>query len=110
MKQLTIVGYLGKDAEILKKDDKISVLFSVAVMEKYEKDGQEHENTDWFSCFKNFKKEPESLMPYLKKGIKVFIQGKPNFGISNSGNGIYINNTINVQKFDILTFPETSQN
>ncbi|WP_299116898.1 single-stranded DNA-binding protein [uncultured Winogradskyella sp.] len=110
MKQITIVGHLGKDATINKKKDKFSLMLNVAVSEKYEVNGNEVEQTDWFTCFKNFKSPPESLTKHLKKGIKILIQGKPTFSISKTESEVYQNLNINIQHFDILTFPETSQN
>jgi single-strand DNA-binding protein len=72
MKQLTIIGNLGNDATQKEANGAKFLEFSVAVNEKYKKaDGTTVESTDWIHCtYKGL-----GLLPFLKKGDKILVQG-----------------------------------
>lgn len=72
MKQLTIIGNLGNDAIQKEANGAKFLEFSVAVNEKYKKaDGTTVESTDWINCtYKGL-----GLLPFLKKGDKILVQG-----------------------------------
>jgi single-strand DNA-binding protein len=72
MKSMKIIGHLGGDAVIKTVNGNSFIEFSVAVNEKYKKaSGQEVEELQWFTCTtKN-----EKLVPFLKKGNPVFVEG-----------------------------------
>lgn len=73
MQQATIIGHIGQNAILQSGNGSEYVTFSVAVSEKYtNSDGQEVEQTDWWSCITRQK----NLVQYLTKGTKVFCQGK----------------------------------
>ena len=107
MKNLSITGHLGKDAEIVetKNKDYFTVMFSIAHTEKYtNKENEEVEKTDWFTCFKRYKKDPKKVLEILKKGVKVFVDGKPSFGLNTSqGGGVFVSVTLDVNNLDFMT-------
>lgn len=67
MQKIQIIGRLGKDPETTNSATK----FSVAVSEKY----KDKETTEWFNCVA-FSKLGEVCQTYLKKGSKVYVEGK----------------------------------
>jgi single-strand DNA-binding protein len=99
MQQITIIGNLGSDAEF-KAENKMLKL-NVAVSEKYIKDGQQVNNTTWYSCAK-FQTDatPPKILDYLKKGAKVLVQGKPS--IVEVNGKAYMN--VRVERFEIVAF------
>jgi single-strand DNA-binding protein len=82
-RQITIMGNVGKDPEVRKLDGGAQVgSFSVAVSEKFKKkDGSQQEKTTWFRCDAWQQTEnglvTSLIMPYIKKGQSVFVQGTP---------------------------------
>lgn len=75
MQLLSLIGNLGADAKVVENGGKPFVSFNVANTEKWRgEDGKEHERTDWVSCAYNG--EATNLLPYLKAGTKVFVQGR----------------------------------
>ncbi len=74
--QTIVVGNLGRDPEsrYLANGDAVCN-FSVAVTEKWKKDGQEKEQTTWYRV-SAFGKLAEICGQYLKKGSAVMIVGK----------------------------------
>lgn len=70
--KITIVGYLGRDAEVRYTPDGTAVAdFSVATTEKTKKDS---EVTTWFKVT-IWGKRAESVSQYLEKGKFVYIEG-----------------------------------
>jgi|GEM_PF-3376132 len=72
MQKLIIIGNLGEDAKVADLPGGKQVInFSLAVTEKF----KEEKVTTWFRCaqFTN----NVSLVPYLTKGSKVAVVGKP---------------------------------
>ena len=74
MLKLEIIGNIGSDAEVKEFGGKKYVSFSVACTE-YSKDqkGNKTEYTTWVSIL--WYGDGGGLIPYLKKGAKVFIRG-----------------------------------
>lgn len=107
MKQIQIIGNLGKDATLHGNNGNEFVRFSVAVTEKFKSNGDVKENTDWFSVFLTQK----SLLPYLKKGTSVFVQGKINVSTRrNDQNGqFYADLTVNADKVQLLSAANNGQ-
>ena len=93
MKQITIIGNLGKDAEVKKIGENDYAVFNVGV-----KDG---ESTLWFNCFKYGKNE--KLLPFLTKGSKMLIQGELSIKTSEKDGKTYVNSNINVSKIEFLS-------
>lgn len=72
------VGNLGRDPETTYAQAGTAVTkFSVAVSEKWKKDGQQQERTEWVSCVA-FGRLAEVCGEYLRKGSKVLVEGKLN--------------------------------
>lgn len=86
MKQLTIIGNLGYDANLKESNGNRFLAFSVAVNERYKNsEGQRVESVDWISVTTR----QTNLSPYLKKGTKVFIQGTMKINVFKSRDGFY---------------------
>lgn len=74
MFKIEVLGNLGADAEIKNDNGRQYVQFSVADTRKFTKDdGTTTEVTNWFSCF--LRNVDSQVIPYLKKGVKVFVRG-----------------------------------
>ncbi len=74
--QITVVGYLGRDAELRYTPTGVPVChFSLAVSERWNgQDGQPHERTTWFRVTA-WRKLAESCSQYLRKGRLVMVMG-----------------------------------
>lgn len=74
MLKVEVVGHLGGDAEMKSINGKDYISMSVAVKEiGRDSSGAKEEKTIWISVLK-----PEAgsnLLPYLKKGTKLFLRG-----------------------------------
>lgn len=71
--RMQVIGNLGKDPEMRHTNSGMKVcVFSVAVNVKY----RDSENTNWWNI-SAFDKTAELCSQYLKKGSKVFIDGRP---------------------------------
>lgn len=76
MLKLTVIGHLGQDAVVKTFGTASFISFSVAHTDKYkDSQGVEHEKTQWISCLKRIG-ENSSLTAYLKKGTKVYVEGR----------------------------------
>jgi single-strand DNA-binding protein len=70
---LEIIGNLGSDAVIKDFNGQKFISFSVAHTESYvDKELVKHEKTTWVSCLKYGE---SGVLPYLKKGTRVFVRG-----------------------------------
>lgn len=75
MLQFQVIGNLGADAKIVSENGKQFVSFNVGHNDRWRgQDGVEHESTTWVSCALNG--DGGRLLPYLKKGRLVFVEGK----------------------------------
>jgi single-strand DNA-binding protein len=77
--KLTIIGNLGRDAEIrdISPDTKV-ISFSVAHSERYRtRTGVEQERTTWVRCSSFVDANKTGVAQYLKKGILVYVEGTP---------------------------------
>lgn len=78
MLEIKAIGNLCQDAEIKDFNGQKLYGFTVATDESYtDKQGHKHEKTTYISCLKPIYNEQSTLGQYLKKGVKVFISGKP---------------------------------
>lgn len=75
MNRISFIGNLGQDASVNQLESGArAIKFSVAVTEKY----GDKENTTWINC--TMWKTPAQeikIANYLKKGVKVYVEGKP---------------------------------
>lgn len=106
MQQLTIIGNLGGDPETRFTGDGTPVCnFSVAVTEKFKnKSGEMQENVEWFRVVA-WSKKAEICSKYLKKGSKVFVQGKvktESWDDKKTGQKVY-RPTLVMNEFEFLT-------
>lgn len=75
MLQFTCIGNLGGDAEVKTANGKQFVSFNVGHNDRWTDDaGVVHESTTWVSCALNG--DGGRLLPYLKRGACVFVQGR----------------------------------
>lgn len=107
MKQIQIIGNIGKDATLHSTNGRDFVRCSVAVSEKWTVGDEKKEKTDWFSVFVNQK----SLLPYLKKGTSVFVQGDLSVAVRRDDNsGHYVADLkINADKVKLLSAANSGQ-
>ena len=73
--RITIVGHMGKDPEgrSMPNGDRV-VRFSVATTEKWTKNGEKQERTEWHNC-EAFGKLAEIIEQYGTKGRLVYLEG-----------------------------------
>lgn len=75
-----VIGHLGKDAGLKNIAGNNYASFSIAVTEKTKGTPK----TMWINCLKADKEG--KLLPYLKKGTKLFIAGKPVLSVYTNKN------------------------
>lgn len=82
MFNVTIIGNLGADAQVMNSNGKEYILFRVAHTDKLKKaDGSVQETTVWASCFLA---GHSNLLQYLKKGTKVYCTGNARLDVYSS--------------------------
>lgn len=76
MLKVSIIGYLGQDAQLKTFNNVNYVSFSVAHTEKWKdsKTGNDIEKTQWVSCLKRIG-DSDKLVQLMKKGSKVYVDG-----------------------------------
>lgn len=84
MIKVEIIGNLGADATLQEKNGNRFVAFRVANTDKWvdKSTGQVIESTQWISCTLNG--DGGALLPYLKRGTKVFVRGNAQFVVFSS--------------------------
>lgn len=80
LNRYSCIGHLGADATVRTLESGATVIgFSLAITEKWkDQQGNMQERTDWVNC--SIWKQPgqsTALAPYLRKGGKVYVEGKP---------------------------------
>lgn len=76
MKKIQIIGNVTRDAEVHAiAPERSAINFTVAVNERYKKDGQKIEKVTFVKCAL-WCKNP-SMSQYIKKGLKVWVSGSP---------------------------------
>jgi single-strand DNA-binding protein len=71
---LTLIGFLGNDAEVRTNGDRSLTTFSIATQSSYKKDGKYINHTEWTRCVV-FGKLGEYAAD-LKKGAHIFVEGE----------------------------------
>lgn len=75
LNKVTLIGNLGNDPELkATSGGQVVCNLRLATTEKYVKDGQEHERTDWHSV-SIWGKRGEALGKILKKGERIYVEG-----------------------------------
>ena len=72
--KVTLIGFLGNDAEVRSNDNRSLTTLSLATKSSYKKDGKYIEHTEWHRCVV-FGKLAE-FASTLKKGAHVQIEGE----------------------------------
>jgi single-strand DNA-binding protein len=77
LNKATLIGHLGKDPEVRYTPNGDAVAsFSIATNESWkDKDGNQQERTEWHNIVA-WRKLAEICGEYLKKGARVYIEGK----------------------------------
>lgn len=100
MLTLSFIGNLGKDAEVRTENGKSYVLFSVADTDKFKRaDGTISETTTWINCI--LSGDGGNLIPYLKKGTKVFVRGRQSLRVFSSEKDRQMKAGVDLQVRDI---------
>lgn len=100
MNQLQLIGNLGDDAQVQVYNDKKFVSFKIADTDKWtDAQGVTHEATTWVSC--TMSGDGGNILKYLKKGVKVFVQGKMSTRVYSSPKERAMVAGINLQVFNI---------
>lgn len=75
--KVILVGYLGKDPELLESKTGKMARFTLATNEDYvdKKDGNKKEKVEWHNVVA-FSGRAEACAKYLKKGSQVYIEGR----------------------------------
>ena len=101
MLKIEIIGNLGGEAVIRELNGQKLLSFSVAVTEKFRNSKNvQQERVTWFSCLYVAN---NNLMPYLKKGTKVFVRGNLRSTIYDYKGQPAINHDINVREIELLS-------
>jgi single-strand DNA-binding protein len=84
--KLTVIGNLGRDAIVRDVQGKSVISFSVAHTEKFKDNmGVQKDKTTWIEC--NYWSERTNLVPYLKKGNQIYVEGQPNIDVYENKDG-----------------------
>lgn len=75
MNKAIILGRLGQDPELKELEFGSVCTVSVATTERWKKDGEQKEDTQWHRV-EFWNKQAEIASQYLKKGSKVLVEGK----------------------------------
>lgn len=90
MLKLTVVGNLGRDAEVKQLNSGMTVIsFSVAHTDRWKtQGGEKRENTTWVQC-SIWRKQGESIeiAKYLTTGRSVAVEGSPSARAYNDNEG-----------------------
>lgn len=110
MLRLEMIGNLGADAQIIDNNGHKFCSFRVAHTDKWKNPttGQETTQTTWVSCTING--DGGKLLPYLKKGVKVFIRGSQSINMYNSAKTHQLEASLNCAVWEIELCGSASDN
>lgn len=107
------IGTLGRDAEVrdTKNPDLKIISFSIAVNEKKKQpNGQYADETTWINCALFRKPQQTGVAQYMKKGTKVYIEGKPSAGHYEKNGNIVDQLSFTVFNIELLSSKNDSGN
>ncbi len=110
MLKTTAIGYLGQDCVLKDVNGKKVLNFSIAHTERYNNNqGVACERTTWVECGIWDK---DKLAPYLKKGVQVYVEGKPitNAWVDKPTGEVKTSLRLNVFSIQLLGKKESSNN
>ena len=85
---MTVAGAIGQNAVVKDFNGRACINFSVAHSEKYvDAQGQQQQSTTWVSCEYWRDAGKTGIAPYLLKGTKVVVMGKPSVNTYTKNNG-----------------------
>jgi len=96
MHRLTVIGHLAADAKQIEGDNNF-VVFTLIHSEKI----RDKEITTSYDCYLSVQRG-EKLMPYLTKGTKLFVEGRPSAKMNTHGDKHFINLSISVKQLELL--------
>jgi single-strand DNA-binding protein len=73
--KVTLIGFLGNDAEVRTNDNRSFTTFSLATKSSYKKDGKYISQTEWHRCVV-FGKKLAEFAGTLKKGAHLQVEGE----------------------------------
>ena len=73
--KVTLIGFLGSDAEVRTNDNRSFTTLSLATKSSYKKDGKYVEHTEWHRCIV-FGKKLAEFAGTLKKGAHLMVEGE----------------------------------
>jgi len=73
--KVTLIGFLGNDAEVRTNDNRSFTTFSLATKSSYKKDGKYISHTEWHRCVV-FGKKLAEFAGTLKKGAHLQVEGE----------------------------------
>lgn len=103
MFKIELTGNLGGDAEVKSDNGRQYVQFSVADTKRFQdKSGNQVEETNWITCFLRNAESP--VIPYLKKGTKVFVRGNAELRLFSSAKdrAMKAGASINVSEIELI--------
>lgn len=107
MIRLEAIGNLGGDAIEKNINGQQYITFSVAVTERYKKaDGTSVDRVTWLSCIR---RGTGGILPYLRKGTKVFIRGTFKTSTYDYKGQFAVNIDVTVQEIELLSSNRDTQ-
>lgn len=86
MQKLMLIGNLTKDAEVKEINGASAIVFTIAVNEKYtDKNGLKVDRAFYYDA--SLWKDNTNVVAYLKKGVKIFLEGVPSINIYQDKDG-----------------------
>ena len=73
--KVTLIGFLGNDAEVRSNDNRSFTTLSLATKSSYKKDGKYISHTEWHRCVV-FSKKLAEFAGTLKKGAHLQVEGE----------------------------------
>lgn len=101
MIRIEMIGNLGADAEVKDYNGRKFVAFRMAHTDKWidRATKQEHTSTVWASCSING--DGGNLLPFLKRGTKVFVRGSMSMNIFSSPKSHQMECGLNISVWEI---------
>lgn len=107
MLKTSIIGNIGRNAQVREVNGSFAVNFSVAHNERIvSRDGEVTDKTIWLNCTQWIKKRTE-LAKYLIRGTLVYVEGKPEMKIYTADNGkAAVDFRLRVTNIELLSSPK----
>jgi single-strand DNA-binding protein len=104
MEQMTIIGHVGRDSEIMETNGNKFLKFSVGCYSSYKNnEGQKVEKTNWYNVIS----KQTNLYEFIKSGTKIYISGNLRTSIYKHSSGENrISLDINTDKIVLLSKKE----